>query len=440
VARSAGFESNGVIQTAGEFFLDGSVLELVRVPSEPEEVNLLLWNGTVQEVAAQVEHAGRKYAPAAIEANVMKALHLPTHVAPAETATELFEAVHGLLARHLRQLNPCITAMTFAIFASWCSPVLPMAPILWIFAPTGSPRNLALRLLSLLCRRPLSLVGLKRGDIPRLPMSLQTTLLLDEPDLRPEMQMILQSSTHRGARIIGSHGLLEFYGPKIICSHKLPTGTPLETEALKAALIPTAGYLPPLDKKMEEEITDEFQARLLGYLLRNASSVQNANFAASQFTLPTQDLARTLDAAVIGDRDLQKRMLLLLGVQDEEVRADRARTCDAVVLEAVLFFIHTGGWSKVRTDNIAEKVGAIYKGRGSDQQPSAETVGRALRRLGIPSGRINRAGNGIELDVGVCRLIHRLALSHGVRAMSGAPRDDCRYCRELEPEFAQTAT
>jgi hypothetical protein len=327
-------------------------------------VKLLHWHGSVLEVAAQVEHAGRKYAPAAIEADVMKALHLPTRAAPAETARELFEAVYGLLAGYLGQLEPCITAMTFAIFTSWCSSILPVAPILWIFAPAGSPRNLVLRMLNLLCRRPLLVVGLKRGDIPRLAMSLQPTLLLDEPDLRTEMQTLLQSSTHRGARIISSHGLLEFYGPKIICSHTLPRGAPLETEALKVALIPTAGHLPPLDKKMEEEIAEEFQARLLGYLLRNASSVQNANFAASQFTLPTQDLARTLDAAVIGDSELQKRMLLLLGVQDEEVRADRARTCDAVVLEALLFFVHTGGWSKVRTDSIAEKVGAIYKGRG----------------------------------------------------------------------------
>ena len=381
MTRAAGLQNSGVIQTGGEFFADGSVLELVRAASEPEEVKLLHWHGSVLEVAAQVEHAGRKYAPAAIEANVMKALHLPTRVAPAETVRELFEAVYGLLAGHLGQLEPCITAMVFAIFASWCSPILPMAPILWIFAPTGSPRNLALRMLSLLCRRPLSLVGLKRGDIPRLPISLQATLLLDEPDLRPEMQMILQSSTRRGARIISSHGLLEFYGPKVICSHKLPRSTVLETEALKVALIPTAGHLPPLDRKREVEIAEDFQARFLSYFLRNVSSVQNANFAASQFTLPTQDLARTLDAAVIGDSELRKRMLPLLGVQDEEVRADRARTCDAVVLEALLFFIHASGWSKVRTDNIAEKVGAIYKGRGSDHQPFT-----AVTRVQIPSG------------------------------------------------------
>ncbi|MGC2417877.1 MAG: hypothetical protein WA434_09030, partial [Candidatus Acidiferrales bacterium] len=90
--------------------------------------------------------------------------------------------------------------------------------------------------------------------------------------------------------------------------------------------------------------------------------------------------------------------------------------------------------------SIADKVGAIYKGRGSDQRPSAESVGRALKRLGIPSGRINRAGNGIELSVATCQLIHKLALSYGVRAMEGGLRSDCRYCRELEPAISQAAT
>ena len=68
---------------------------------------------------------------------------------------------------------------------------------------------------------PSDLVGLRRGDIARLPMWLQPTLLLEEPDPRPEMQMILQSSTYRGARIVSSHGLFEFYGPEIIFSHNL---------------------------------------------------------------------------------------------------------------------------------------------------------------------------------------------------------------------------
>ena len=174
------------------------------------------------------------YEPILVNGAVARAIRFPTRVAPTETTKKLFLAAHELLTRHLGQLESCITGLVCGAFVSWMSPVLPTAPILWIFAPAGSPRDLALQMLSLLSRRPLQLVGLRRGDMLHLPMSLQPTLLLDEPDLRPEMQTLLRSSSHRGARIISTDGLLEFYGPKIIVSDKLPHDTALAGEALKA--------------------------------------------------------------------------------------------------------------------------------------------------------------------------------------------------------------
>ena len=431
-------KDNSVISTAGEIFSDGAIIELLRDVANPENLKLVLSQEGALDLNPKVSHAGRAYEPMRLNRSVSKAVRLPTRVAAPETARKLFTAVHSLLSGHLGQLDTCITALVFAIFASWMSPVLPMAPLLWVFASAGSPTNLMLQLMSLLCRRPLRLVGLRRGDILRLPMSLRPTLLLEEPDLRPEMQMILQSSTHRGTGIISSRGLLEFYGPKIICARKLAHGAALETDALRVALIPVAGLLPPLDKRAEEQIAEEFQARFLGYFLRNCNNVQNPNFDVSQFSLPVRDLARALGASIVGDHEVQKRILPLLNVQDEEIRADLARTSDAVVLEAALSFIHKGGQPKVRSASIAEKAAAIYKGRGSDQQPPPESVGKAIRRLGIPSGPIDRAGNGIELNVDTCRLIHKLALSHGVRAMQGGFHSNCRYCREFETMIAKT--
>jgi hypothetical protein len=429
-----------VIPTAGEVFPDGAAIELLRDPGRPEKLSLVHCNQEVFEVRTEMPRPNGVYVPISTHPIAAAAIRFPTRVAPPESTKQLFADVHALLRRYSGQLDLCITAMVFAIFASWLSPVLQMAPILSIFAPTGSPKNVALQLLSLLCRRPLWLAGANRSDLLRVPMSLQPTLLLDEPDLQPGMQSILLAAAHRGAYVPSRGGVRELFGSRIILSSKSPLATSLEADGLHVALIPVSGQLPTLDKKAEEQIAADFQSRFLGYFLRNFNSAQIPNFDVSNLALPLQAIARALGAAVIGDAELQARILPLLKIQDEEIRADRARKCDAVVLEALLFFIHVGGWSKVRTDNIAEKVGAIYKGRGSDQQPSPETVGWAIRRLGIPSGRINRAGNGVELDVGVCRLIHRLALSHGVRAMGGGPRDDCRYCRELEPEFTQAAT
>ena len=136
---------------------------------------------------------------------------------------------------------------------------------------------------------------------------------------------------------------------------------------------------------------------------------------------------------MLAARNCNPRFFQYSAIQDEEVRAARACALDSVVIESILFFIHRGDWSKVRTQNLAEKVTEIYKGRGSDRTDvSAETVGWSVKRLGIPSGRINKAGNGVELTNAVSRLVHRLALSYGVRAMQSGFRPGCRYCEELE--------
>ena len=296
----------------------------------------------VLDLKSTLSHAGRVYVPICVERSVSKAVRFPTQVAPPESTKKLFTDVHALLHRYLAQLDPCITAMVFTIFASWMSPVLPIAPILSIFAPAGSPKNLVLQMLGMLCRRPLRLAGFRRSDIPRVPTPLHPTLLLDEPDLRPEMQTLLQSSTHRGTGIISSRGIVEFYGPKIICSRKLPQGTALETDALRMALIPVAGQQPPLDKKAEAEIAEEFQSRFLSYFLRNSSGVQIPSFDVSQFSLPVQDLARAFGAAIVGDTELQQKILPLLSVQDEEIRADRASAFDSIVLEADSL-VHSSG-------------------------------------------------------------------------------------------------
>jgi hypothetical protein len=388
---------------------------------------LILFRKEILEIKSEIRYANRVYVPMPVDSSVAKAVHFPTRVAPSESTRKLFTAVHALLASHLGQLDPCITAIVFAIFASWLSPVLPTAPILSIFAPAGSPKKLVLRLLNMLCRHPLCLIGLRRSDLLRVPISLQPTLLLDEPDSNAAMEAILNASSQRGMHIPCGHGVLNLFGPKIIVSSK----PPLETDALRAVLIPTAGHLPPLDKRTEEEIAEEFQARFLGYLLRNAGSEQTLSFDLSQFSLPVQDIALGFGAAVV-DNELRERILPLLSVQDEEIRADRALTIHAVVLEALISFIHEGKCSKLRTTSIAGRASAIYKGRGSDQQPSAESVGRAIKRLGIPSGKLDRAGNGVELSIATCRRIHKLAQSHGVRAMEIRLPSSCRYCSELK--------
>ena len=421
-----------IVQTTGQIFSDGTVIELMRKANNQGTV-LVRWKNGHFEMADRLEHSGAIYAAPPIAPSIARALRFPARIGPPEDTNALFSDLHNFIINCSGQLDSCVTPLVFAVFASWLSPILPIAPIVSISAPAGSPKTRILQLLRMVCRRPLCIVGLTRSDMRRIPWSLGPTLLLAEPDSSSAMQAILRASSERGMHVAAGEGFLDPFGPKIIVSSSPLYDASLEGNVLRVALIPISGNVPPLEKPEEEEVAEKFQARFLGYFLRNFSRVQVPNFDVSELALPVQGTAQTLGSAIVGSAKLQARILPILAVQDEEVRAARASSLDAVVLESILFFIHRGDWSKVRTQNLAEKVTEIYKGRGTDRtNVSAETVGWAVKRLRIPSGRINKAGNGVELTNELGRLVHRLALSYGVRAMQSGFRAGCRYCEELE--------
>jgi hypothetical protein len=431
---------DNLVRTNGHICPDGTAIELMRNPNNQATV-LLRWKDENFEIADRVESSKTTYAAASIDSTILRALRLPTTIGPPETVEVLFHDLHSFIATRSGQFDSFVTPLIFAIFVSWLSPVLPIAPIVSIYAPPGSPKTRLLQLLRMVCRRALCLVGLTRNDMLRLPWSLAPTLLLDEPDSKFVMQTILRASSQRGMHVAAPHGIADLFGPKIIVSNRPLYGESLECDVLRVALTPILGNLPPLEKREEEELTDKFQARFLGYFLRNFSKVQTPKFDVSHLALPIQAVAQTLGSAVVGSNELQAKILPILALQDEEARAARACSLDSVVLESILFFIHRGDWSKVRTQNLAEKVTEIYKGRGSDRTDvSAESVGWAVKRLGVPSGRINKAGNGVELTNELCRLVHRLALSYGVRAMQSGSRRGCRYCEELDLAARQQAS
>jgi hypothetical protein len=419
------------VRTTGYLGPDGTAIELVRKAGN-QSVALVRWKDENFEIADRVKYSGTTYAAAQIAPSIARALRLPVRVGPPETIERLFGDLHTFLTSYSGQLDSLITPLVFAVFASWLAPVLPIAPIVSIFAPPGSPKHRILQLLGMVCRHPFCIVGVTRSEMIRIPWSLGPTLLLDEPAPNSAMQTLLRASSQRGMLVAAGHDIVDLFGPKIIVSSKPAYEASLEGDVLRVALMPILGTLTSFEKREEEQIAEEFQARFLGYFLRNFDSVRVPDFDVSKLAVPVQGIAQALGSAVAGSQELQTRILPTLAVQDEESRAARACNLDSVVLEAMLFFIHRGDWSKVRTQSLAEEVTEIYKGRGSDRiDVSAESVGWAIKRLRIPSGRIDRASNGVELTADVCSQVHRLALSYGVRAMQAGLHETCRFCGEL---------
>jgi hypothetical protein len=429
-------EKSATIQTAGQIFPGGVALELLRDPTDPKHLRVLTWQGKILEQGLQVSHDGLQYEAVQVDPSIANAMRFPSSVAPPETTGTLFDALHGLFTRFLKQSEPTSTILGVAALASWLPDLLPIAPVFYVVAPTEGPKIVLLQLLRLVCRRGLLLVGVKPGDFRSLPMELLPTLLLDEPDMRPAMQQLILSSSYRGTFIPCGRGLLNPFGPKIIFSRAFPRSLSLASPVLRIVLTPTATPITPLDEESEERIATEFQSRLLAFRLRYFKHVRVPEFEVSNFTSSIQILAKTLGAAFVGEKELQENILEYLSVEDQRIRAERSSTVEALVIEALLFFCHDRGVSQVRSSELARKVSAIFAGRGSDEVISAESAGWKMKGLGLLTGTIDNTGNGIKLTDGTRRLVHELAVAYDILTRPGGFHAGCAYCDELKKVFA----
>jgi hypothetical protein len=419
-------------------FSDGALLELVRT-ADPEKFNLLSWKGKVLQVAERVRYAGKLYAPIQIDPRVSRAMRFPKSVARPEKTRDLFNPTYSLLSSYLDQSESCITQLVATVFASWLFDCLPMAPLLWIVAPSAGLSFAALQLLGLICRRPLLLASFTRGDIRSLPLHLQPTIILDDPDLSATMQHLLITSTREGVNFPSSQGFLNLFGPKIICSHSFPTDPQLLSDALRIVLVPTTSEIKYLDAKLREEIASEFQDRFFAYRLRNFSNVRARDVdTGGRLTSPMRELARSLGGAIVGDEELQQRIVSTLTSQDEQFRAERTGSTAAILIEALLDFSHEKGRRYVRSCELAERVNALQAGRGSEQTISPESAGWKMRSLGFATGKIDSTGNGLELTEQARRLIHHLAATYEVCSLESASfAVACKLCGEIRSQVAQ---
>jgi hypothetical protein len=419
-------------QTAGEILDDGSILELVADGVKTKQPHLLQWNGKTAVVDDRLFHYGESYSPARLDASVLKALRLPTRITPFGSTRELFTAVCQLLARFNDLPERVIQQITYFLFADWLADRVWRAPLLSIVAPPTAPSGSLMRVLSLLCRRPLALGELSPGSFRKLPMWLMPTLLLDIPELNRPLQRLLRASSTRGMSV-ASEGLpVDLYCPKVVCSQEPLRDPSLLGLAIEVALPPTRRKLPILDWETSEKIADEFQSKLLMYRLTNLRKVCAPTTDLSELASPTQDLARTLMACIVGDTELQSGVVPLLHEQDQEIEAGRLSSVPSVIIEALLFACHEGDRPTVQVAELAEITNTILATRHCALVISAETVGWKLKSLGFRTEPISSMGKGLRLMDDMRTRIHKLAHDYGVWSVRGGPMGLCSHCAAFE--------
>jgi hypothetical protein len=190
-----------------------------------------------------------------------------------------------------------------------------------------------------------------------------------------------------------------------------------------------------LDERVQNEIADDFQPRLLMYRLKNFGKVRESPVDVSTFTFSTRQLAHTLAACFPEDPELARDAVQLFRPQDEEVRGQRSGDVDCAIVEVLWGIIHGRKQGAVRVDELAKFVDALLRSRGETLTYSAEEIGWKLRNLNIPR-HSSSSGRQVLLGRRTSQLVHRLAQAYDLPCTQRVEAS-CPDCNQEEPALSK---
>ncbi len=418
-----------ITPTAGEILADGSTIELVWADAERTSLNLLVYKSNETILTPSYEHADKIYVPANVDSTILRAIRFPSGVRSFGSVRELFDETAHRLARQHDLQEESIALATYFNFTTWLPELLPTAPLLSIVAPPPASSETLMQDLAIFCRRPLLFSDPSAADLLGLPFYLQPTLLLDVSHAGAELQRRLRASLRRGIFFVKMGRAVNLFGPKVVCSQLPLTDRSLFGAALEIA-INLSRPLSILDQGTSEKQAEGFQGKFLAYRLEALRSARAPQIDCADLTTPMATLARALAAGIVGDDDLQRRVVPLLRGQDREFQVDLASSIECIVVEALLVFSYDTDRQTIMVIEITQVVNTILAGRGEIRELSPEDTGWKLKSLGIQTEPIGRKGKGLRLTNSIRKRIHELARIYGVRSIQGGTVAKCRQCNE----------
>jgi len=401
--------TNDSIVTCGEILPDGSIVEPVSGCDGSISPQLLLWNGSAAKIASSHERGGRKYQASDLDLSLYRALRLPHGCRKYRSDRDLFDKVRRLFSNHLRLQDWQSSVMACFVFISWVCERLSSAPVLALLGEDEEMGLASLFLLNSLCRHPILLAEISAAALYSLPLEFSPTLLIRQEELRPNLQRLLRSSGFRGLHVPRPGGrLADLSCPKAIF---FGNGGPADAfceNTIPIALI-TSGRQPSyLDERLQEEIANEFQPRLLMYRLRNLAKIATREIDVSKFTPAVRPLARSFAQCFPGDAALAEFAARLLEPRDDEIRAEHTRDVRFAIVEILLATIHEGNERAVRVQALTAQVNTLLRSRGEILEFKPEEIGWRLKKLYI-TRHSNTSGQQVLLDRGTSQRVHELA-------------------------------
>jgi hypothetical protein len=258
------------------------------------------------------------------------------------------------------------------------------------------------------------MTGINSTDLKSVNWQIPPTLLCYAPNLTKQMAALLGSSATRGYLVADAGYYKGLYGPKAVYLGEEVSVDRIPRCSVQVNVLPTAtACATEKASRLAEPEVQELQNQLLSYRLKNLVRVYNSNFDASTLTSDTCAVANALGACIVDSPELQSQLISLLTPVEDQRHADRSTGIEAIIFEATLSLCHQGK-AQIRVGEIATEVNRIAKASSERLIYSAETVGHQLKKIGLVTRRLGKAGKGLVMDRPTMTRVHELATAYGV--------------------------
>ena len=358
-----------------------------------------------------------------------KSLRLPTGFKKCDSGREMFDRIRTLIQHHAMLSERQSRLVAYWSMACWFADFLPFMPTLVITGPVLAADAL-LRILQCVCRRPVLLAGISPASLRAITSNdVMPTLLIRTSQLNKAMVALLEASNQPGYFVSSGKDVWQFYGAKCIYvtgdgNPQIVGGRSIHVRAGRKGS--ELGRLLPT-----KEAVQDLQNQMLFYRLVAHDDVASSTFRVTGFLPELCAMVQVLGAPLEGETELQKGIIELLRELNEQVRADCSCGLSAMVLRAVLWHCHQPDQQQILVHEIAEKVNEFYREEGESLRVSNETVGHALKNLGLYTRRLGSAGRGLSLDKVTQKRTHELSYTNEAYP-NGDVVPACGYCHTMQ--------
>jgi hypothetical protein len=308
-------------------------------------------------------------------------------------AVEMFARIkHTIKARtNLSDADVAISA--FWVVSTWFQEALVVLPCLVITGPAHEATELLLVLYDLCCASVL-LAGFRRGDLKYVSCR---TLLIAETNMTSRTAALLGSLTNRGFIIVEQGSYLRGHSSKAIYIGGDDPPIKRIQNAIYIDVTPALYAAKGIPQECVYGNIEYLRGHLAKYRENNLAQVRRLEFNPIGVSPETGAIAKALGSCIVDSPDLRAALVSILAPRDRQQISERLDTAEALVVEAVLA-LSRGGAEQLYAREIAVEVNRLVDARGERSKFSPEKVGHRLRKLGLPTRRLSRLGNGLVMD------------------------------------------